>query len=158
MVKRFNTSVLGEMLIGKDPEKIVCHFLQKKGYDPKKTLKEKTDNSRRWMINVDDGHEMEIFLDKIKKPQEATVYMGINIVTVPIRDTQNFLVSALEIADGLIGVKLGLVGYFLILSAGLGAEKITYDELDYYFRLILAQKEWVKDAILNEFEEEDLDN
>ena len=30
-IRRFDTSVLGEMLIGKDPLKIVRHFLLKKG-------------------------------------------------------------------------------------------------------------------------------
>ncbi len=157
-VRRFNTSVLGEIFIGHDPLKIVRHFLKTKGYDPDKTLKENTPNSCRWMVDVGDGQELEIFLDKIQKSAEATVYMGINIVTVPIREIQNFLVSALEISDGLIGVKLGIVGYFLILSVGLGAEKITYEELDYNLRLILAQKDWVKEALLEEFSEEDLDS
>ncbi len=157
-VKRFNTSVLGEMLIGRDPLKIVRHFLKSKGYNADETLKEQTPNSCRWMVDIDDGQELEIFLDKIQKPAEATVYMGINIVTVPIRETQNFLVSALEIADGLIGVKLGIVGYFLILSVGLGAERITYEELEYNLRLIVAQKDWVRDALLDEFLEEDLDS
>ena len=106
------------------------------------------------MLNLSNGYEMEVFLDKLKTPSQATVYMGINIMTVPIRDAQNFLVTVLEVADGLIGAKLGLVGYFVILSVGLGAERITFDELDYNYRLILAQKEWVKDAILDEFDED----
>ena len=153
-IRRFDTSVLGEMLIGKDPLKIVRHFLLKKGYDPDKTLKEETPNSCRWMLNLSNGYEMEVFLDKLKTPSQATLYMGINIMTVPIRNSQNFLVTVLEVADGLIGAKLGLVGYFVILSVGLGAERITFDEIDYNFRLILAQKEWVKDAILDEFDED----
>ncbi|MGI6681062.1 MAG: hypothetical protein ACOX3T_06255 [Bdellovibrionota bacterium] len=156
-IKRFDTSVLGEMLIGKDPLKIVRHFLLKKGHDPDKTIKEETNNSCRWMIDLSNGYELEIYLDKIRTPSQATVYMGINILPVPIRGSLDFLVSVLEIADGLIGAKLGLVGYFIILSVGLGAERITYEELDYNYRLILAQKDWVKEAILNEFEEEDID-
>lgn len=153
-IRRFDTSVLGEMLIGKDAVKIVRHFLQKKGFDPDKTLKEQTPNSCRWMITVEKGCDMEVYLDKLKTPAKATLYMGINILPVPIRHSLDFLVTAMEIADGLIGVKLGLVGYFIILSVGIGAERITFEEIEYSYKLILAQKDWVRDEILDEFGED----
>jgi hypothetical protein len=102
------------------------------------------------MMLVRENEELEILLEGIKKPSETTIYMGINIVTVPIRSSSDVLAAALEIADGLVGIKVSLVGHYLVLSSSLGASGVTVDELDYNFRLIEAQEGWFRETLAAE--------
>ena len=60
------------------------------------------------------------------------------------------LAAALEIADGLVGIKVSLVGHYLVLSASMGAAGITVEDLDYNFKLIEAQESWFRDALSDE--------
>jgi hypothetical protein len=78
--------------------------------------------------------------------------MGVNIITVPIRGSHDVLAAALEIADGLVGIKVSLVGHYLVLSASMSAQGVTIDELDYNFRLIEAQQTWFRDALATELQ------
>ena len=82
--------------------------------------------------------------------------MGLNVITVPIRGAADLLAAALEIADGLVGIKVSLVGHYLVLSAGFGASGITIEELDYNLRLIEAQESWFIDTLAAELQWEEL--
>ena len=73
--------------------------------------------------------------------------MGINISTVPLKNTQDFLVSALETADSLMGVKISIVGHFLVMSTTLNMNSTTLEELDYHYTLIMEQHSWYQEAL-----------
>jgi hypothetical protein len=149
-IKKFAELNIRKITGGKDPLRVVEEFILRKGFDPDTCQKEKTADTVRWMIQVRDNEELEILVEAIKKPAETTIYMGINIVTVPIRGAHEVLAAALEIADGLVGIKVSLVGHYLVLSSSLGASGATVDELDYHFRLIEAQEGWFRDALATE--------
>ncbi len=151
-IKKFAELNIRKITGGKDPLRVVEEFILRRGFDPDKCQKEKTADSVRWMIQVRDNEELEVLVEGIKKPAETTIYMGVNIVTVPIRGAHEVLAAALEIADGLVGIKVSLVGHYLVLSSSLGASGATIDELDYHFRLIEAQESWFRDALATELQ------
>jgi hypothetical protein len=107
------------------------------------------------MVQFKEDEELEILIEGIRKPSETTLYMGINIVTVPIRGAYDMLTAALEIADGLVGIKVSLVGHYLVLSSSLSASTLTHEELEYNLRLIEAQEGWFKETLNAELGWED---
>jgi hypothetical protein len=108
------------------------------------------------MVALDDQRELEILVENLRKAQETTIYLGINICTVPIRGVSDVLAAALEVADGLIGVKISLVGHYLVLSASMSASGITLEEVDYYVKLLNAQEVWFRQELMVELEWEGL--
>jgi hypothetical protein len=82
--------------------------------------------------------------------------MGVNSITVPIRGSHDILAAALEIADGLVGIKVSLVGHYLVLSASLSAVGVTVDDLEYHLKLIEAQEPWFRGALATELQWEEL--
>ena len=76
--------------------------------------------------------------------------MGVNVMTVPVRGANDLLAAALQIADGLIGIKVSLVGHYLVLSASMGASGLSVEELEYNYKLITAQQAWFKEALTEE--------
>ena len=149
-IKNFAAINIRKITGGKDPLRLVEEFIVRLGFDPSECQREKTPDNARWMINLGDGEELEVLVEGVKKPTETTVYMGVNIATVPIRGCDEVLAAALEIADGLVGIKVSLVGHYLVLSASLGAAGIGVEDLDYNFKLIQAQRNWFKDALADE--------
>jgi hypothetical protein len=130
--------------------RLVEEFILRRGFDPDECQKDKTPDNVRWMISLGGDEELEILVEGIKNPQETTIYMGVNIATVPVRGSHDMLAAALEIADGLVGIKVSLVGHYLVLSSSLGAAGISVEDLDYHFKLITAQQAWFKEALADE--------
>jgi hypothetical protein len=151
-IKKFADLNIRKITGGKDPVRVVEEFITRRGFNPDECQKEKTGDHVRWMIHLRDNEELEILIEGIKKSAETTIYMGVNIITVPIRGASDVLAAALEIADGLVGIKVSLVGHYLVLSSSLGASGATVDELDYHFRLIEAQETWFRDALAGELQ------
>ena len=149
-IKKFAAINIRKITGGKDPVRIVEEFILRLGFDPEKCMKENLADHVRWMLSLGDGEDLEVLVEGIKKTTETTIYMGINIATVPVRGASDMLIAALEIADGLVGVKVSLVGHYLVLSSSLGAAGATVDELDYNFKLISAQRSWFRDALADE--------
>jgi hypothetical protein len=108
------------------------------------------------MVQIKGEEELEILLEGIRKPADSTLYMGLNIVTVPIRGAYDMLAAALEIADGLVGIKVSLVGHYLVLSSSLSATGLSLEEVDYNFRLIEAQEGWFRETLVSELQWEDV--
>ena len=154
-IKKFTALNIRKLTGGKDPRRAVEEFLLRNGFDPDQSLKENDADNVRWLVATGGGEELEILLESLRKPSEMTVYLGVNVFTVSLRDAYKTLVSALEIADGLVGIKVSLVGHYLVLSATLGGAGISVDELDYFYRLIVAQRTWFKDAMRAELASED---
>ena len=119
-VKKFAAVNIRKITGGKDPVRLVEEFILRRGFDPDDSARERTAENARWMLALGGGEELEVLLEGIKKPSETTIYMGVNISTVPVRGGSEMLAAALEIADGLVGIKVSLVGHYLVLSASLG--------------------------------------
>lgn len=155
-IKKFAEINIRKITGGKDPVRLVEDFISRKGFDPEKCQREKTPDLVRWMVQIKGEEELEILLEGIRKPADSTLYMGLNIVTVPIRGAYDMLAAALEIADGLVGIKVSLVGHYLVLSSSLSANGLTLEEVDYNFRLIEAQEGWFRDTLASELQWEDV--
>ncbi|RMG45361.1 MAG: hypothetical protein D6719_00320 [Candidatus Dadabacteria bacterium] len=149
-VKKFAAVNIRKITGGKDPVRLVEEFILRRGFDPDECQKEKNPDSIRWMLSLGGDEELEVLLEGLKRPQETTIYMGVNVAAVPLRSSHDFLVAALEIADGLVGIKVSLVGHYLVLSATLGAAGISVEDLDYHYRLITAQQSWFREALAEE--------
>jgi hypothetical protein len=155
-IKKFAELNIRKITGGKDPVRVIEDFLSRKGFDPEKCQREKTPDLVRWMVQIKGEEELEILLEGVRKPADSTLYMGLNIVTVPIRGCQDMLAAALEIADGLVGIKVSLVGHYLVLSSSLSAAGLTLEELDYNYRLIEVQEGWFRDTLHSELQWEDV--
>ncbi|MBX7136336.1 MAG: hypothetical protein K1X83_00025 [Oligoflexia bacterium] len=149
-IKKFAVINIRKITGGKDPIRLVEEFILRRGFDPDECSKEKTPDNARWMLTLQNGEELEVLVEGIKKPSETTIYMGVNVATVPVRGSGDVLAAALEIADGLVGIKVSLVGHYLVLSASLGAAGMTVEDMDYHFKLIEAQESWFKEALADE--------
>lgn len=149
-IKKFATLNIRKITGGKDPVRLVEEFILRRGFDPDACQKEKTPDNSRWMISLGGDEELEVLVEGLKTPQETTIYMGVNIATVPVRGASDMLAAALEIADGLVGIKVSLVGHYIVLSSSLGAAGISVEDLDYHFKLIAAQQTWFKEALADE--------
>ncbi len=149
-VKKFSSHSIRKITGGKDPVRLVEEFILRRGFDPEECRKESEPDTARWMLRIAEGEELEVLAEGVKRPQETTIYMGVNVATVPVRGCNEMLAAALEIADGLVGIKVSLVGHYLVLSASLGAAGITVEDLDYHYKLISAQQTWFRDALAEE--------
>lgn len=155
-VKKFNAVGIRKIRGGKDPIKLAEDFILRIGRDPDTVEQERANDSARWMVQVAEGEELEVLVEGMKKPSETTIYMGVNVATVPVRGANDLLVAALEIADGLVGIKVSLVGHYLVLSASLGLAGLTVEDLEYSYRLISAQQQWFREALAEELGWEEL--
>lgn len=155
-LKKFATINIRKISGGKDPIRIVEDLILRLGFDADKCEREKTPDNCRWMLGLGEREELEVLIEGLKKPQETTIYMGVNIATVPVRGSADMLAAALEIADGLVGIKVSLVGHYLVLSASLGAIGSTVEDLEYHYKLIAAQQSWFRDALADELGWEEL--
>ena len=149
-IKKFTAINIKKLVGGKDPIRAVEEFLLKINADPDACKRERTGDHARWMVSVGEEVDLEILIENLKKTQETTVYLGVNILAIPIRGAFDVMGAALEIADGLVGLKVSLVGHFLVLSATLGAADISADDIEYHYKLITAQRGWFLDALTDE--------
>jgi hypothetical protein len=149
-VKKFSTLNIRKIRGGKDPITLIEEFILRRGFDPDECRREKGTDSARWMLSVSEAEELEVLVEGMRVPAEASIYMGINVAVVPVRGAHDLLIAALEIADGLVGIKLSLVGHFLVLSASLGLPGLTVEDLDYHYKLITAQQSWFREALMEE--------
>jgi hypothetical protein len=149
-IKKFTSPSVKKIIGGKDPLRLLEEFILRLGFEPSSCEKEREPENIRWLIKIEGSKDLEVLLENIKRPNETTVYMGLSVFNVPLRGATDILVAALEIADGLVGIKLSLVGSSLILSASLAASGLSADELEYHYRLIIAQQDWFRDALKEE--------
>lgn len=155
-VKKFTSANIRKITGGKDPIRLVQEFILRLGFDPETCQKEKTQDAIRWMISLAEDEDLEVLIEGTRNHSETTVYMGINVATVPVRGGAEMLAAALEIADGLVGIKVSLVGHYLVLSATLGASGLSLEEIEYHYKLITAQRSWFREALLDELQWEEI--
>ena len=149
-IKKFASVSIRKITGGKDPVRVVEEFILRRGFNPPDCEKEKSPDNCRWMLALGEEEELEVLVEGLKRPAETTIYMGVNIATVPVRGGYEVLAAALEIADGLVGIKVSLVGHYLVLSASMGAAGVGVEDLDYNFKLISAQQSWFREALADE--------
>ncbi len=155
-IRKFPTLSVQRVEGGKDAVKVVEDLISRLGFSPESCQRENTAETARWMIPLQDDKELEILIENLKKPLETTAYIGVNICTVPLRGSFDLITAALEVADGLIGVKISLVGHYLVLSASLSASGLTGEELEYYVKLINAQESWFREELIAELGWDDM--
>lgn len=155
-VKKFSAINIKKITGGKDPIRLIEEFILRRGFDPGECKRERTPDNARWMLSIGEGEDLEVLAEGLRTPGETTIYMGINVIIVPVRGAHEMLAVALEIADGLVGIKLSLVGHYLVLSASLGVAGITVEDLDYNYKLITAQQSWFKEELSSELGWEDI--
>ncbi len=135
---------------GKDPTRIVEEFMLRRGFNPEECLQQRTADLAQWLVPLGSEEDLEITLEGLGRPPECTLYMGVNVLAVPIHDINKFLVSALTVADTLIGAKLSLVNYDLVLSVTVYTANMGVDEIDYFYELLTRQKTGIHEAIMEQ--------
>ena len=71
---------------------------------------------------------------------------------VPLLEVQKFTYAALLVADTLIGAKLSIVNYDLVLSITTYAGDLSVEDVEFFYEIINRQKAAVIDAISDELE------
>lgn len=151
-IKKFRPLGIRQILGGKDPVRVVEEFILRLGVDPDSCKKEESPDFVRWLVELQAGEELEVLIESLKKTSSTTVYLGVNVLTIPLKGAYDVLAAALKIADGLVGIKVSVVGHELILSASLAMADTDVDGLDYSYRLIAAQQSWFKNELLTELD------
>jgi hypothetical protein len=149
-IKKMVPTRIRKITGGKDPTRLVEEFMIRRGFDPDECLQQRTSDIATWSVPLKEEEELEITLEGLGIPAETTLYMGLNVFAVPIRDCQRLVVTALTLADSLIGVKLSLVNYDLVLSVTVYTANMAADELDYFYELITRQRTIVQDTLNEE--------
>ena len=140
-IRKISSAKIRKIQGGKDPTKLVEDFLVRRGFDPEECLQQRTSDIATWSVSLSEESELELTLEGVPRPLETTLYMGLNVCGVPLKDTTNFLQAALLVADTLIGAKLSVVNYDLVPSNHrCYTENMGSDMMDYYYELITRQK------------------
>lgn len=132
---------------GKDPRRMVNDFIVKRGFDPDECRK---GDAHRWVLPSGDEDEVEILLEDPDDADLASLYIGMPISAVPLDQVNETLISALRLADGLVEAKISLVGHYLILSGAYPLVLIRGDDLDYMYRLLIDQRQWLREQLCEE--------
>src|SRR5262245_11997388 len=135
-IKKFAPLNIRKITGGKDPKRLIEEFLTRREVNPEECLRESNPDTCRWMLQIGEEEELEILLEAIRQPNDTTIYMGVNVAVVPLRGAYEILTTALEIADGLVGIKVSLVGHYLVLSASTGVNGLSVEDLEYSMKLI----------------------
>ena len=149
-VRRIAPARIRKITGGKDPTRIVEEFMVRRGFDPEECLQQRTSDLAQWLVPLSEEEDLEITLEGLTRPPETTLYMGVNVLAVPLRDCQRLLYAALAVADTLIGAKLSLVNYDLVLSVTTYTANMGLDDIDYFYELITRQKTGIQEAINDE--------
>lgn len=149
-VRKLSSARIKKITGGKDPTRIVEEFMLRRGFDPNECLQQRTIDIATWSIPLSEEEELEITLEGINRSAETTLYMGINVMSVPIRNAHAVVSAALIVADTLIGAKLSLVNYDLVLSVTTYTSNMGVDDIDYYYELITRQAPGIQEAIGDE--------
>ncbi len=149
-VKKIIPARIRKITGGKDPTRIVEEFMLRRGFDPEECLQQRSQEIAQWLVPLSEEEDMEITLEGLNRPPETTLYIGVNVLPVPLIDSNAFFCTALSVADTLIGAKLSLVNYDLVLSVTAYIANMGVDDIDYYFELITRQKVGVQEAISQE--------
>jgi len=152
--KRKRAQIFGFKSItgGKNARKSIEQFLENRNQDPSEFLKNAVRGADRWVFeDKEQGVELELLHDHSEVDGEVpTVYLGINLFEVPMRNFADVLATTLQIADGLVQTKISIVGHYFILSSCLPADDVTTDQLEYLYKSLIFQRDWFLDTLFKE--------
>ncbi len=149
-IKKIGPARIRRITGGKDPARLVEEFMVRRGFDPDECLQQRTGELASWSIPLNEEEELEVTLEGLNRHAETTLYMGVNVYPVSIKDSHHILTAALSLADTLIGAKLSLVNYDLVLSVTVYTANMRPDEIDYMYELITVQKPRIQELISEE--------
>ena len=149
-IRKIGPTRIRKITGGKDPTRLVEEFMIRRGFNPEDCLQQRTSDLAQWLVPLSDEEDLEITLEGLSRPPETTLYMGLNVFSVPLGEVNRFLVAALTVADTLIGAKLSLVNYDLVLSVTAYTANVGVDEVDYSYELITRQKSGVQEVLSEE--------
>jgi hypothetical protein len=149
-VRKISPARIRKITGGKDPVRLVQEFMVRRGFDPDECLQQRTNDLAQWLVPLSEEEDLEITLEGLHRPPETTLYMGVNVLSVPIKDSERVLYAALAVADTLIGAKLSLVNYDIVLSITSYTGNMHVDDIDYFYELITRQKSTVLEGIVDE--------
>ena len=149
-VKKIGTGKIRKIQGGKEPLRLVEDFMIRRGFDPAESVQQRTSDIAAWSVPLNEEEELEISLEGLSRPPETTLYMGVNIFQVPLINCSNVMAAALSVADTLIGAKISLVNYDLVLSITRYTANMSASEVDYMYELLTVQKPSVIEAINDE--------
>ncbi len=151
-IRKISQAKIRKLPGGRDPARNIEEFLLRRGFDPEECLHLRTNDISTWSVPLNEEEELEVTLEALGRPSETTLYMGLNVCGVPLKDTSNFLSAALTVADTLVGAKLSIVNYDLVISVTVYTENLTGESIDYYYELITKQKNSCYELIMEEME------
>lgn len=156
-VRRLPSNRVRKMSSGKepsdhDPLSLVKRFLAQRGFVPDDCLEQMNSEIVTWSVKLREEEELEVTLEGLHNSVETTIYMGVNVLPVPLKGLTDVLVAALTVADTLIGAKLSLVNYDLVISITLYLSNLTIDDLDYNYELLFKQKAGLLESISQELQ------
>lgn len=150
-IKKIGTARIRKISGGKkDPTTIVEDFMVRRGFDPDDCLQKRTNDIAQWLIPLNEEEDLEVTLEGLGRPAETTLYMGVNVLEVSLKELNRVLYAALVASDSLIGAKLSLVNYDLVLSVTTYTSTISTEDVDYFYELITRQKYSIREAIIDE--------
>ena len=145
--KKFSLVSIEKLTGGKDARRMVQDFIVKRGFDPDECKKGESD---RWVLPADDEDEVEILLEDPDDNDLASIYIGMPVCAVPLDQVNETLISALRLADGLVEAKISLVGHYIVLSGAYPLALLRGDDLDYMYRLLIDQRQWLREQLCEE--------
>ena len=98
-VRKITPARIRKISGGKEPSRLVEEFMLRRGFNPDECVQQKTLQLSQWLIPLSDEEDLEITLEGLNRHPETTLYMGVNVMTVSIRDYSKFLYAALAVAD-----------------------------------------------------------
>ena len=137
---------------GKEPTKIIEEFMNRRGFNPQECLQQRTKQMIQWLLPIEEDEDLEVTLEGTNRSIDTTLYVGVNVMAVPLGDVQKFTYAALLVADTLIGAKLSIVNYDLVLSVTTYASDLSVEDVEFYYEIINRQKSIVIDAISDELD------
>lgn len=137
---------------GKEPVKVLEEFMSRRGFNPQDCLQQRTNQMVQWLLPLDEDEDLEVTLEGKNRSIDSTLYVGVNVMSIPIAEAQKFTYAALLVADTLIGAKLSIVNYDLVLSITTYASDLSVEDVEFYYEIINRQKSAVIDAITDELE------
>jgi hypothetical protein len=149
-IRKLGSARIRKITGGKDPARLISEFMTRRGFDPEECLQQRTSEIVQWLVPLSEEEDLEITIEGLNRPAESTLYMGLNVMSVPIRDAHEVLAIALAAADTLIGAKLSLVNYDLVISVTVYTANLGIDDIDYNYELITRQKQSMLDTITDE--------
>jgi len=151
-IRKISQAKIRKLPGGRDPARNIEEFLLRRGFDPEECLHLRTNEISTWSVPLNEEEELELTLESLGRPAETTLYIGLNVCGVPLKGTADFLAAALTVADTLVGTKLSLVNYDLVISVTVYTENLSGESIDYYYELITRQKNSAYELIMEEAE------